>query len=134
MIDDDDDEELLPDLPDWRGLDFAEMVSYSTGEATYEESESEEAGPLAGLRVEVSGYLKGCKTAAIQGNTLIVSPAMFDLLSHANEKELQQLAESIKAVRLPTMREMMQVPFGSLKPLATDEQELQAIRARMRYW
>lgn len=56
---------------------------------------------LAALAVEVSPVMCGAKKAVQSGNTLYVSPAMFHLLSHADQKELQELVETIEVIHIP---------------------------------
>jgi hypothetical protein len=50
--------------------------------------------------VTVSPYLTGSKNAVLRRNTLCVSPAMFDLMTHADQKELEKLLASIGVVDL----------------------------------
>lgn len=44
-----------------------------------------------GFSIKVSKNLEGSKKAVRQGSTIYVSPAMYDLMKHANEVELRQL-------------------------------------------
>lgn len=56
---------------------------------------------LAGLRVEVCRYLAGSKRGLRMGQTVYVSPAMFDLIRHAEGDELRTLLEAIEVVTIP---------------------------------
>ena len=67
-----------------------------------------------GLSVQVSQSLVGFKRAFRQGNTVYVSPAMFDLIKHADPDELRTLLEQIMVLTIPDPKEM----FGSL-PMTT---------------
>lgn len=58
--------------------------------------------PLGGIGIKVDKTLIGCKNAVRIGNGDIhVSPAMYDLIKHADEKELRHLLESIKLLTIP---------------------------------
>lgn len=58
--------------------------------------------PIDGIAVAVSPSLTGSKTAVRQGNTIIVSPAMWDLLKNAEgPDELAFLMNNITVVTLP---------------------------------
>ncbi len=59
--------------------------------------------PFTGVRIEVSKYLVGTKTAFRQGEgPVLVSPAMYELLSKAEtEAEMRNLLTSIRVVQLP---------------------------------
>lgn len=59
--------------------------------------------PFTGVRIEVSKYLTGAKTAFRQGDgPVLVSPAMYELLSKAEtEAELKSLLSAIRVVQLP---------------------------------
>lgn len=56
---------------------------------------------LFGFNVTVSSALVGSKRAVRMGNTICVSPAMFDLIKHANEDELQRLLAAINVLTIP---------------------------------
>lgn len=68
------------------------------------------------MRIEVHEGLAGGKIGIIDGDTAFVSPAMFDLMKHANEDELQQLCKSIEWRGFP-LREAMRLPNMSFQPL-----------------
>lgn len=67
---------------------------------------------LNGFKVQVAAHLAGSKKAVEMGGTIFVSPAMYDLLSHADEVELRRLLEAIEMVRIP-------MPSLSLSVFAT---------------
>lgn len=56
---------------------------------------------LFSLSIQESPVLAGGKRAVRMGNTLYVSPAMFDLMRHANPEELRRLMESIEMIDIP---------------------------------
>lgn len=60
-----------------------------------------EPSPLFGLGISVSQHLVGSKKAIRQGNTIYVSPAMYDLIKHANPDELKTLLEQIAVLTIP---------------------------------
>lgn len=55
----------------------------------------------AGFSVAVCSALAGSKKAILQGNTVYVSPAMYDLISHASEEELKRILGAIEVLELP---------------------------------
>lgn len=58
--------------------------------------------PIDGITVAVSPVLTGAKTAVRQGNTIIVSPAMWELLKNAEgPDDLAFLMNNITVVTLP---------------------------------
>lgn len=57
--------------------------------------------PLFGLAVEVATSLAGSKRAVRMGRTLYVSPAMYDLIRHAEWAELERLLAAIPCLTLP---------------------------------
>lgn len=58
--------------------------------------------PLGGIGIKVDKMMVGCKIAVRIGNGPIhVSPAMYDLISHADEKELRHMLESINLLTIP---------------------------------
>lgn len=59
---------------------------------------------LFGLNLVESKTLFGSKYAVQKGNTVYLSPAMYSLVKHANEEELEQLLKSIPVVRMPEMK------------------------------
>jgi hypothetical protein len=69
---------------------------------------------LGGFTVAVCSALVGGKKAIIQGRTVYVSPAMFDLMMYANEEELKRLLNSIEAVEIPEFD-----PFNLDLPMMT---------------
>lgn len=86
--------------------------------------------PMFGLSVQVSQSLAGSKKAIRQGNTVYVSPAMHDLMKHADQDELRLLLEKIEMVTIPEMPSM----FGPL-PMTTTAREpshLDSIRTFIR--
>ena len=50
---------------------------------------------LAGFGLAVSEHLRGSKRAVKSGDTIYVSPAMYDLIRHAEGEELRRLLVSI---------------------------------------
>jgi len=55
-----------------------------------------------GLTIHASETLVGAKLGyAFSDNVVLVSPAMYDLLSHADKSELKRLVVTIKLKRLP---------------------------------
>jgi hypothetical protein len=56
---------------------------------------------LGGYWVRAEPYLAGSKRAVRQGRTIHVSPAMWDLMSHAGPGELERLLASIPLVVIP---------------------------------
>lgn len=57
---------------------------------------------LNDIEIAVSPSLKGSKTAVQFGNgPIYVSPAMYDLITHASPTEMNLLLSSIKLLRLP---------------------------------
>ena len=57
--------------------------------------------PLYGFKIQSNIYMAGSKKAIRQGDTIHVSPAMYDLISHAEGEELNRLLESIPLLNLP---------------------------------
>jgi hypothetical protein len=59
--------------------------------------------PWNGLEIIVSPNMVGCKNALRMGSEpkIYVSPAMYDLINHADEKELKTLLENIHILHLP---------------------------------
>jgi hypothetical protein len=55
---------------------------------------------LSGFRVEPSDGLIGSKRAVQIGDTIHVSPAMWDLMKNANQNELQHLLSKIEVINL----------------------------------
>jgi hypothetical protein len=60
-------------------------------------------GPLDGFRVVKSDIMTGAKKAVRVGDTIYVSPAMFDLMSHSSEEELRHLLANIPLLNLPAL-------------------------------
>jgi hypothetical protein len=60
--------------------------------------------PLSGLRLAVSPGLAGSKRALLVGDTIYLSPAMHDLLTHAEGEELMRLCMAIEVIRMPAAR------------------------------
>lgn len=58
-----------------------------------------------GFRIVVSSALTGGRSAIQQGRTIFVSPAMYDLMSHAEPDELERLLRAIRVVEIPELRE-----------------------------
>ncbi len=56
---------------------------------------------LTGLSVHVVSHMVGMKKAVRQGDRLYVSPAMWDLLSHAEGAELERLLAAIPCTEIP---------------------------------
>jgi hypothetical protein len=55
---------------------------------------------VLGLRIEASPFLTGQKTAAKVDVTVFVSPAMYDLIKHADEEELKHLLANVPVLDL----------------------------------
>jgi hypothetical protein len=69
-------------------------------------------GAFGGIEIRVSAALVGHSRALRFGNgPLIVSPAMYDLISHADEKELRTLLENIHIQQLPAMPNPWELPM-----------------------
>jgi hypothetical protein len=58
------------------------------------------SGVLVGMPVKASSYLVGSKQAVEMDGVLYVSPAMFDLMRHAEGDELERLLAAIPVLRL----------------------------------
>ena len=59
---------------------------------------------FTGISIQVSPALTGSKRAVQFGDgPIVVSPAMYDLIRHADGGELRRLLESIELLRLPAM-------------------------------
>lgn len=56
---------------------------------------------VVGLRVEVSQFLVGFKHGFCDGRTVLVSPAMWDLMRHAEGDELERLLKAIPLKPMP---------------------------------
>jgi hypothetical protein len=56
--------------------------------------------PLHGFSIRVDPILAGCKRAVKQGNTFIVSPAMYALMDGATSEELERLLGTIEFIDL----------------------------------
>lgn len=74
--------------------------------------------PHTGLSVCVSKHLAGSKRGVRQGNTVYVSPAMYDLMKHADPDELKLLLEKIEVVTIPEMR--FDLPMTTQPPRADE--------------
>ncbi|HUT88698.1 MAG TPA: hypothetical protein VMY37_04330 [Thermoguttaceae bacterium] len=72
---------------------------------------------MEGVSVQVSPWLEGMKKAVRFGETIYVSPAMWDLLSHANPAELEHLVANIPVLDLGDIP----FPFVRLKDLPSAE-------------
>jgi hypothetical protein len=68
---------------------------------------------VRGIPVVVSKALTGAKQAVFTEGTLHVSPAMFELMRHAEGDELEKLLANIPMVqiRLPPLHDMMREVF-----------------------
>lgn len=77
---------------------------------------------IEGFGVHVSSVLVGSKRAFRIGNEIWVSPAMYELIRHADPDELQRLLSAIPLLTLPDMRFSvfgplpMTTPFPGVKP------------------
>jgi len=59
---------------------------------------------LSGVEIRVEKMLAGCKYAIQCGvGPIYVSPAMYDLLIHADADELERLLKAIHVRRIPAM-------------------------------
>lgn len=56
---------------------------------------------LFGFKIQSNTNMVGAKKAIRQGDTIHVSPAMFDLISHAEGDELKRLLGFIPLLHLP---------------------------------
>ena len=56
---------------------------------------------LTGLQLIVDRHMAGMKKAVRQGGKLYVSPAMYDLISHAEGDELERLLSAIPCTEIP---------------------------------
>lgn len=72
---------------------------------------------FTGLELVMCKYLAGTKKAFRQGRKLIVSPAMYDLISHADERELRLLLETIRVVVIPELPNMFDMPMTIRPPI-----------------
>lgn len=59
--------------------------------------------PLSGYRVVVSRHLAGSRRAVASGDTLYVSPAMYELIVNADESELRLILENLVAIQIPEL-------------------------------
>jgi hypothetical protein len=57
--------------------------------------------PVSALPVRVNQWLVGSKQAVDFGGVIHVSPAMFELLRHAEGDELERLLQAIPVVTIP---------------------------------
>ena len=77
--------------------------------------------PYTGLAVRVAPWMVGAKVAVQKGATLFVSPAMWELVRHADGDELQRL---LSAISVFVMEPLPQLPLAptlfrtSLNPVA----------------
>jgi hypothetical protein len=84
-----------------------------------------------GFEVHVSQHMVGAKSAIRVGrNKLVVSPAMYDLMSHATPDELQALCERITVMEIPDFDLPRTMP---VRPPEFNERTVLAIHAA-RYW
>jgi hypothetical protein len=68
-----------------------------------------------GMEIRVEKMLAGCKYAILFGDgPVLVSPAMMDLISHANPDELKLLLENISIRCLPPMLDFINDPIPML--------------------
>lgn len=67
--------------------------------------------PLSSLELVVSESMRGSKRAVRVGNTIYVSPAMYDLIRHADQDELRRLLGQIP------MLDFSAFVFDPTKPL-----------------
>ena len=65
--------------------------------------------PLSGTPVRVSQSMTGVKTAVMLNGEIIVSPAMWSLMSNSNQEELKSLLDSIEIMDMGTFN-----PLGGL--------------------
>jgi hypothetical protein len=64
------------------------------------------------LYVFVARDLTGSRRAIRQGKSIYVSPAMFDLMKHADADELKRLLEAIHVVTIPEIDEILDGVFS----------------------
>ena len=71
-----------------------------------------------GINVVVAAYLAGGKKAVLSNGTLYVSPAMFDLIRHANRAELQRVMAAIDVVEIniPDLNFFQDIPMTICAP------------------
>lgn len=87
----------------------------------------------SGFNVEVSRHLVGSKKAIRQGNTIFVSPAMFDLMKHATQQELQFLLSKIEMFTIPDPPNFLAVDLSLISvPHGEDFSELNRMLERLR--
>ena len=68
----------------------------------YRESAPTLGWACPGFEIHVNPALAGAKKAVLVGERkLVVSPAMYDLMSNATPEELRKLCEAIHTVRVP---------------------------------
>jgi hypothetical protein len=78
---------------------------------------------LFGFEVHVNPVLAGGKKAVRQGNRMYVSPAMYDLISHAEGDELESLLKSIECVTIPEMPSVYEyVPMFTAPKMPTPDE------------
>lgn len=57
--------------------------------------------PLDSFEIVVDQHMAGMKKAVKMGNKIVVSPAMYDLIKHADQKELEHLLKNIPLIDIP---------------------------------
>lgn len=59
---------------------------------------------LMGFPIRKCEHMQGCKIAVQEGVTLFVSPAMYDLISHAeSSEELERVLGAIRVLKIPDL-------------------------------
>lgn len=66
--------------------------------------------PIDGLSIVEDKRLVGSKTAYRQGDRLLVSPAMLELMQNADADELQHLVANIPVVGLGPLLDLIEQP------------------------
>jgi len=90
---------------------------------------------FTGLRVAPRDALAGSKRAVKMGSTVYVSRAMFELMRHADERELRLLLEKIELVEIPEPPGLYEpIPMVTLPPPADSFTRDIAVMRRMGFF
>lgn len=87
---------------------------------------------MIGFGIKVAQSLKGSRRAVRQGNTIYLSPAMYDLVSKADPEELWFLLEHIEIVTIPEPRSVF-APFPPTTTLPPAPSMTRLMVTRMNY-
>lgn len=69
--------------------------------------------PLTGFYIQVSQALRGSKRAVRMGDTIFLSPAMYELAKAAEGEELKRLLGQIPLLELPKYDFLQPLPMQS---------------------